>query len=52
MLDDEWALWEEEDLSVDWRALLDGALPWFKFPKVSLEIDGDTFTEDLSNEEI
>jgi len=58
MLDDEWGLWEEEDMQEDWRAILQGALPWFKFPRVSLEIitDEETgvekFKADLNNEEI
>ena len=58
MLDDEWGAWEEEDMQEDWRAILQGALPWFKFPRVSLEIVTDeetgaeNFEADLSNEEI
>lgn len=52
MLDDEWANWDEEDIQQDWQALLIGAIPWFKFPRVSLEISGDNFTADLTNEEI
>ena len=37
----------------DWRALLDAAIPYFKFPRVSLEIEGDNFIdENVSNEEI
>ena len=58
MLDDEWSVWEEEDMQEDWKAILQSALPWFKFPRVSLEIITDTetgtekFEEDLSNEEI
>lgn len=58
MLDDEWSVWEEEEMQEDWRAILQGALPWFKFPRVSLEIvtdeeDGtEKFEADLSNEEI
>ena len=52
MLDDEWSVWEEEDLQEDWKAILKGALPWFKFPRVSLDTDGDQFVEDLNNEEI
>ena len=55
MLDDEWAAWEEEgDMREDWHAILQGALPWFKFPRVSLDFDEDeqAFNEDLSNEEI
>lgn len=52
MLDDEWADWDLEDVEEDWKGLLMGALPWFKFPRVSLEIEDDSFVEDLSNEEI
>ena len=58
MLDDEWGVWEEEDMQEDWKSLLKSALPWFKFPRVSLEIitDEETgeekFEEDLNNEEI
>jgi len=36
MLDDEWAVWEEEDMQEDWKSILQGALSWFKFPRVSL----------------
>lgn len=58
MLDDEWGYWEEEDIKDDWKSLLKGALPWFKFPRVSLEIEIDSvtgeekFTSDLNNEEV
>lgn len=56
MLDDEWGYWEEEDMQEDWKAILVGAIPWFKFPRVSLDIVSDNGTEkfeaDLSNEEI
>ena len=52
MLDDEWSVWEEEDMQEDWKAILKGALQWFKFPRVSLDTDGDQFVEDLNNEEI
>ena len=52
MLDDEWAEWDLEDIEEDWKGLLMGALPWFKFPRVSLDIEDDSFVEDLNNEEI
>lgn len=56
MLDDEWLNWASEEMVEDWKTILLGALPWFKFPRVSLEIiteDGiDFFSEDLNNEEI
>ena len=57
-LDDEWNAWDEEDMQEDWKSLLMGALPWFKFPRVPLDIgideeDGtEKFVSDLSNEEI
>ena len=57
-LDDEWGTWDEEDIQQDWRALLASALPWFKFPRVSLEIETNAetgeeyFVDDLTNEEI
>lgn len=53
MLEDEWLNWTEEEVERDWRALLDGAIPYFKFPRVDLEIDDSgNFVGDLSNEEI
>jgi len=53
MLDDEWSDWYEADVQEDLKALLMGALPWFKFPRVSLEYtSNDTFVEDLNNEEV
>lgn len=58
MLDDEWVNWYEEDIQEDWKSLLLAALPWFKFPRVSLDIivddeDGaEKFEADLNNEEI
>ena len=53
MLEDEWLNWTQEEREEDWRALLTAAIPYFKFPRVSLEIDGDYFVdENVSNEEI
>ena len=53
MLEDEWLNWTDEERETDWRSLLDAAIPYFKFPRVSLEIDGDNFVdENVSNEEI
>ena len=34
------------------RQLLESAIPWFKFPRISLERDNEGFKEELSNEEI
>lgn len=53
ILEDEWENWDvESDIEEDWRAILDGAIPWFKFPRVDLTIEDDEFVGDLSNEEI
>ena len=52
MLDDEWAGWTQDEIEADWRALLDGALPRFKFPRQSLKIVDDSFESDLTNIEI
>lgn len=53
MLEDEWLNWTDEEREYDWRSLLDAAIPYFKFPRVSLEIVDDEFVdENVSNEEI
>lgn len=52
VLDDEYGYWTEEEIKTDMRDVLNGALPWFKFPRVDITIDGDNFVGDLSNEEI
>ena len=54
MLEDEWLNWTDEENEQDWRSLLDGAIPWFKFPRVSLEIDDNGFfvDENITNTEI
>lgn len=54
MLEDEWLNWTDEEREQDWRALLDAVIPRFKFPRVSLEIDGEGnfVDEEVSNVEI
>lgn len=52
ILEDEWGFWTEEEIKQDLRSLLEGAIPWFKFPRVSLNRGDDGFEDDLSNEEI
>lgn len=52
VLEDEWNYWTEDELQSDWRSLLNAAIPYFKFPRVSLEIQEDFFVDDLTNEEI
>lgn len=54
ILEDEWEDWEVDLAKEDWHQILDGALPWFKFPKEPLNLteEQDGFTADLSNQEI
>jgi hypothetical protein len=58
LLEDEWALWDEEDMKEDWKNILKGAIPQFKFPRVSLDIEIDSeseeevFSGNLDNEEV
>lgn len=51
MLDDQWTNWEDSESDINQIFL--AALPYFKFPRVSLDINSDgEFIEELSNEEI
>lgn len=54
MLEDEWLNWDLEEIEQDWKVLLKAALPWFKFPRVSLDLDENEeyFEDDLNNEEV
>ena len=52
MLEDEWVNWTEEGISQDLRGILEGAISWFKFPRISLDRDDVGFINDLDNEEI
>ncbi len=54
MLEDEWLNWTDEENEIDWRSLLDSAIPWFKFPRCSLEIDesGNFVDPNVTNVEI
>lgn len=52
MLEDEWVNWTKEEVKADLKGLLDGAIPWFKFPRKSLERNEEGFLEDLTNNEI
>ena len=52
MLEDEWVNWTEEEVSQDLKVILEGAISWFKFPRISLDRDDNGFINDLDNEEI
>lgn len=52
MLEDEWVNWTEEEVNEDLRGLLEGAIPFFKFPRVSLDRNDEGFLKELHSEEI
>lgn len=52
ILEDEWENWLIEEAQSDWRQIMEAAIPWFKFPRVSLEHDASGFSEDLGQAEI
>ena len=53
ILEDEWNdTWTKEEVEADQRLILEAALPWFKFPRVSLEHDDAGFSGDLGQKEI
>lgn len=52
ILEDEWETWQIEEAQQDWRQILEAALPWFKFPRVSLAHDESGFSGDLTQTEI
>lgn len=52
ILEDEWDNWLIEEAEADWRLILEAALPWFKFPRVSLERNDEGFCGELSYAEI
>lgn len=52
ILDDEWDSWLASEAEQDWRQILEGAIPWFKFPRISLERNENGFVNDLGQAEI
>jgi hypothetical protein len=52
ILEDEWENWLIEEAEADWRQILEAAIPWFKFPRVSLERDDNGFLDNLTQAEI
>ena len=52
MLDDEWGNWTEEEIYEDLGQLLDGAIGWFKFPRIDLTYENGYFTNELTNDEV
>lgn len=52
ILEDEWQQWMIQEAEQDWRQILENAITWFKFPRVSLEHDDDGFKSELTQAEI
>lgn len=52
ILEDEWQHWTREEIEADLMEILDAAIVWFKFPRVSLEHNTEFFFEELSSKEI
>ena len=52
VLEDEWGDWSIEETEEDMRQLLESAIPYFKFPRVSLDRNDEGFFEKLNSEEI
>ena len=52
ILEDEWQQWMMEEAEQDWRLIMENAITWFKFPRVSLEHDENGFVGDLTQAEI
>ena len=52
ILEDEWGQWLYEEAEEDWHQIMDNAIAWFKFPRVSLEYDENGFVDDLTQAEI
>ena len=51
-LEDAWGDWTQEETEEDLRQLLESAIPYFKFPRISLERNEEGFIEELGPEEI
>ena len=52
ILEDEWQQWMIEEAEQDWRQIMENAITWFKFPRVSLERTEEGFISELGQAEI
>lgn len=52
ILEDEWQQWMKEEAEQDWHQIMENAITWFKFPRVSLEYDENGFVDNLTVAEI
>ena len=46
VLAEDWDGWEPEDTFSDLTSILESAIPYFMFPRVSLDRDGEQFTDE------
>ena len=52
VLAEDWDGWDAEDTFADLTSILESAIPYFMFPRVSLARDDDSFTAELTSAEI
>ena len=52
ILEDEWQQWMIEEAEQDWHQIMENAITWFKFPRISLEYTEEGFASDLGQAEI
>ena len=52
ILEDEWQQWMIEEAEQDWHQILENAITWFKFPRISLEHTDEGFISELGQAEI
>ena len=52
ILEDEWYTWDDSMVEADMRAILESAIPYFKFPRTSLTRADDCFENNLSSVEV
>lgn len=52
ILEDEWEHWLQEEAEADWYEIMNAAIPWFKFPRHSLDHNTEEFDEDLTEMEV
>ena len=46
VLAEDWDGWTPEETFIDLSSILESAIPYFKFPRVSLDRDGEEFTDE------
>lgn len=52
ILEDEWYTWDDSMVEADMRAILESAIPYFKFPRNSLVRLNESFENELTSVEV